>query len=132
MHLCSTSIIKITVNKMAISPECFVCIRWDLQNWKNQSSNLTVGTEGITQLLKSNFEWPKCKWKHQCHAFVKKGTFFWTCLSLSFLYFSWHCWPYTYHASFGGKLYSNLCLFFCLSFSTTSCNTLLVNLLTNY
>ena len=76
MHLCSTSIIKITVNKMAISPECFVCIRWDLQNWKNQSSNLTVGTEGITQLLKSNFEWPKCKWKHQCHAFAKKGTFF--------------------------------------------------------
>ena len=35
--------------------------------------------EGIIQLLKSNFEWSKYKWRHQCHAFAKKGTFFWTC-----------------------------------------------------
>ena len=76
MHLRSTSIIKITVKKMAISPECFVCFRWDLQNWKEQSFNLTIGMEGITQLLKSNFEQSKCKWRHQCHAFSKKGTFF--------------------------------------------------------
>ena len=46
---------------MAISPECFVCFRWDLQNREEQSFNLVIGTEGITQLLKSNFEWSKCK-----------------------------------------------------------------------
>ena len=61
---------------MAISPECFVCFRWDLQNWKEQSFNWTIGTEGITQLLKSKFERSKCKWRHQCHAFAKKETFF--------------------------------------------------------
>ena len=55
MQLRSTITIKITVKKMAISPECFVCFQWDLQNWKEQSFNLTNGTEGITQLLKSNF-----------------------------------------------------------------------------
>ena len=75
MHLCSTCIIKITVKKMAISSECFVYFRWDLLNWKEQSFNLTTGTEAITQLLKSNFEWSKCKWRHQCQAFAKKGTF---------------------------------------------------------
>ena len=79
MYLCSTSIIKITVKKLATSPECFVCFWWDLQNWKEQSFNLTIGMEGITQLLKSNFERSKCKRRHQCHAFSKKGTFFWTC-----------------------------------------------------
>ena len=76
MHLCSTSIIKITVKKMVISPECFVCFRWDFQNWKEQSFHLTIGTEGITQLLKSNFERSKYKLRHQCHAFSKKRTFF--------------------------------------------------------
>ena len=55
----STSIIKIT-EKMAISPEFFVCFQWDLQIWKEQSFNLTICTEGITQLFKSNFEWSKC------------------------------------------------------------------------
>ena len=75
MHLCSTSIIKITVKKMAVSPECFVYFPWDLQNWKEQSS---IGMEGTTQLRKSNFEWSKYKWRHQCHAFAKKGTFFFT------------------------------------------------------
>ena len=64
---------------MAISPECFVCFRWGLQNWKDQSFNLTIGTEGITQLLKPNFEQSRCKWRHQCHAFAKRGTFIWTC-----------------------------------------------------
>ena len=50
MHLRSTnSIIKITLKKMEIFPECFVCFRWDLQKWKKQSFNLTTGTEGITQ-----------------------------------------------------------------------------------
>ena len=78
------SIIKITLKKMAISPECFVCFQWDLQNWKDQSFNSTTGTEGITQLLKSNFEWPKCKWRHKCHTFAKKGTFFWTCPNKTF------------------------------------------------
>ena len=76
MHLRSTSIIKITVKKMVISPECFVCFRWDFQNWKEQSFHLTIGTEGITQLLKSNFERSKYKLRHQCHAFSKKRTFF--------------------------------------------------------
>ena len=64
---------------MAISPECFVCFRWRLQNWKDQSFNLTIGTEGITQLLKPNFGRSKCKWRNQCHAFAKRGTFIWTC-----------------------------------------------------
>ena len=45
---------------MAISPEFFVCFQWDLQIWKEQSFNLTICTEGITQLFKSNFEWSKC------------------------------------------------------------------------
>ena len=76
MHLRSTSIIKITVKKMTISSECFVCFWWNIRNWKDQSFNITTGTEGITQLLKSNFEWFKCKWRNQCHAFAKKGTFF--------------------------------------------------------
>ena len=79
MHLCSISTTKITVTEMALSPECFVCFRWDLQNWKEQSFNLTTGMEGITQLLKSNFEQSKCKWRHQCHTFGKKETFFLTC-----------------------------------------------------
>ena len=57
----ATSIIKITVKEMAISPEFFVCFRWDLQILKEQSFNLTIGMEGITQLLKSNFERSKCK-----------------------------------------------------------------------
>ena len=35
--------------------------------------------EGITQLRKSNFEQSKCKWRHQCHTFAKKGSFFLTC-----------------------------------------------------
>ena len=73
MHSDSTSIIKITVKK--ISRECFVCFQWDLQNWKEQSFNLIIGTEGITQLLKSYFEQSKFKWRHQCHTFAKKGTF---------------------------------------------------------
>ena len=67
------------MKKMAISPECFVCFWWDLQTSKEQSFNLTIGTKGITQLLKSNFERSKCRWRHQCHAFAKKGTIFWTC-----------------------------------------------------
>ena len=28
------------------------------------------------KLLKSNFEGPKCKLRHQCHTFAKKGAFF--------------------------------------------------------
>ena len=79
MHLLSTSIIKITVKKIAISSEYFVFFQWDLQNWKDHFFNLTIGMEGITQLPKSNFEQSKCKWRHQCNAFAKKGTFFWTC-----------------------------------------------------
>ena len=75
VELSSTSIIKITVKEMAISPECFVCFRWGLQNWREQSFNLTIGTEGITQLLKSNFEQSKYKWRHQCHTFAKKENF---------------------------------------------------------
>ena len=43
-----------------------------LQNRKGQSFNITTGMEGITQLLKSNFEQSKCKWRHQCHAFERK------------------------------------------------------------
>ena len=35
--------------------------------------------EGITQLLESNFEQSKCKWRHKYHTFAKKGTFFLTC-----------------------------------------------------
>ena len=88
MHLCRTSILKITVEKMAISPECFVCFWWDLEIWKKQSFNLTITVEGITQLLKSNFEQSKCKWRHQCHAFGKKGNFFWTC-PLTHIYHKW-------------------------------------------
>ena len=79
MHLLSTSIIKITVKKIAISSEYFVFFQWDLQNWKDHFFNLTIGMEDITQLPKSNFEQSKCKWRHQCNAFAKKGTFFWTC-----------------------------------------------------
>ena len=41
---------------MAVSPQCFVCFRWDLQKWKEQFFNLIIGTEGIIQLLKWNFE----------------------------------------------------------------------------
>ena len=74
---------------MAISPECFDCFRWELQNWKEQSFTLTIGTESITHLLKSNFKRSKCKWRHLCHAFAKKGTFFWTCPPASFLYKYW-------------------------------------------
>ena len=33
---------------MAISTECFVCYQWELQILKEQSFNLTTGTEGIT------------------------------------------------------------------------------------
>ena len=33
---------------MAISTESFVCFQWDLQILKEQSFNLTIGTEGIT------------------------------------------------------------------------------------
>ena len=51
----STSIIKTTVKKMALSPECFVCFWWDLPNWKEQSFNLVTGMEDITQLLKWNY-----------------------------------------------------------------------------
>ena len=42
---------------------------------KKQSFNLTIGTEAITQLLKSNFEWFIRKRRHQYHAFAKKGKF---------------------------------------------------------
>ena len=63
MHLRSTSIIKITVKKMAISLNLAV----------------TIGAEVITQLLKSNFDWSKCKLRDQCQAFAKGGTFFRTC-----------------------------------------------------
>ena len=35
--------------------------------------------KGISQLLKSNFEQSKCKWRYQCCAFAKKGTFIWIC-----------------------------------------------------
>ena len=59
---------------MAISPECFVCFRWDLQIWKDHPFNLTTGMEGIAQLLRSNFEQSKSKWRY--HDFAKKGTFF--------------------------------------------------------
>ena len=52
---------------MAISPEWFVCFQWDPQIWKEQSFSLTTGMKGITQLLKSNSEQSKCKWKHQYH-----------------------------------------------------------------
>ena len=45
-HIPLASIIKITVKKMAISPECFLCCWWDLQNWKEQSFTLTTGMEG--------------------------------------------------------------------------------------
>ena len=76
MHLCSTGVIKIIVKKMVLSHECILCSRWDLQNWKEQSFNLTIGTEGITQLLKSNFEWSKCKWRCQCYPIAKNQTFF--------------------------------------------------------
>ena len=31
---------------MAISTDWFVCFRWDFQNWKEQSFNLTIGMEG--------------------------------------------------------------------------------------
>ena len=93
VELSSTSIIKITVKEMAISPECFVCFRWGLQNWREQSFNLTIGTEGITQLLKSNFEQSKYKWRHQCHTFAKKENFF---LNMSFvlvlLFILFYCW----------------------------------------
>ena len=64
---------------MAISPEFFVCFQWEPQIWKEQSFSLTTGMEGITQLHKSKFEWSKCKWRHQCHAFVKKRAFFKIC-----------------------------------------------------
>ena len=37
---------------------------------------LTIGTESITQLHKSNSEQSKYGWSHQCHAFARKGTFF--------------------------------------------------------
>ena len=40
---------------MAISPEYFACFRWNFQNWKEQSFNVTIGTEGIIQLLKGYF-----------------------------------------------------------------------------
>ena len=76
MHL---RIIKITVKKMIISLECFACFRWDLQIWKEQSFYLTIDTEGITQLLQSNFKASKRKWRHRCKTFTKKETFIWTC-----------------------------------------------------
>ena len=62
--------------KIATSPECFVCFWCGFQIWKEQSFNLTVGIEGITKLRKSNFEQSKSKWRHQCHIFAKKGIFF--------------------------------------------------------
>ena len=49
--------------------------------------NIIIGMEGVTQLLKSNFEWFKCKWRHQCLAYAKKGTFFSTCpITLSHIF----------------------------------------------
>ena len=60
---------------MVISPEWFVCFWSGLQIWKEQSFNLTIDTEAITQLLKSKFEQPKFTWRHQCHAFCQKGNF---------------------------------------------------------
>ena len=43
---------------------------------KKKSFNLTIVTEGITQLLKSNFEQSIRKWRHQCHVLAKEGIFF--------------------------------------------------------
>ena len=37
---------------------------------------LIISVEGITELLKSNFERSKCKWRRQSHAFPKKRYFF--------------------------------------------------------
>ena len=54
MHLRPSSIIKITVKKMAITPECFGCFQWDLQNWKKKSLLIwKVSTNYLSQTLSS-------------------------------------------------------------------------------
>ena len=111
MHLRSTSIIKITVKKMAVFPECFVCFRWDLQNWKKQSFNLTTGTESITQrhaLSKRDIFFQRV---HKLKHIVK------TIRTTIALVTSWH----DYNEVFNGQI--NKILFFKILTSSFECRS---------